>query len=321
MTFKLLLSTAALAAAMVGAAPALARDALTISVYNPGEKGVFAVSSEIVSGPHEVMLVDAQFSTADAKALVEQIKATGKTLKTVYISHSDPDYYFGLETIRAAFPAAKIVATPQTVAAIKASKDGKLAFWGPILKENAPKSVILPEAFEGDTLTVDGQKLKIVGLDGPTPERTFLWVPSNKAVIGGIPVVANEHVWIADTQTPKSRVNWKKTLDAIVALKPGMVVPGHYSLNPDGSKPFTVASVKFTRDYLDAFEKEAAKAKDSTALIAAMKQRYPKLAGAESLTTSAKVIKGEMKWPAEEPAAPYPAIGKKVEVNFGGSIF
>lgn len=299
MTFKRLLSSAALAATVIGAAPAFAADPLSISVCNPGEKGIFAVSSEIVSGPQEVLLVDAQFSTADAAALVEQIKATGKTLKTVYVSHSDPDYYFGLETIRAAFPDAKIVATPQTVAAIEASKDGKLAFWGPILKENAPKSVIVPEALEGDTLTVDGEVLKIVGLDGPTPERTVLWVPSSKAVIGGIPVVANEHVWIADTQTPQSRADWKATLDAIAALEPVTVVPGHYALNADGSEPFTLASVQFTRDYLDAFEAEAAKAGDSTALIAAMQQRYPGLAGEDSLTTSAKVVKGEMKWPAE----------------------
>lgn len=299
MSFKRLLPVAAIAAAMIGGTSAFAKPPLNIAVYNPGEKGIFAVSSEIVSGPNEVMLVDAQFSTADAAALVQQIQQTGKTLKTVYISHSDPDYYFGLETIRAAFPHVKIVATPQTVAAIQASKDGKLAFWGPILKENAPKSVIVPEPLKGDTLTVDGQVLKIVGLKGPTPDRTFLWVPANKAVIGGIPVIANEHVWVADTQTPQSRADWRKMLDAITALKPRMVVPGHYSLNSDGTQPFTIASVQFTRGYLDAFEVEAAKAKDSSALIAAMKQRYPGLAGEDSLTTSAKVIKGEMKWPAE----------------------
>lgn len=125
----------------------------------------------------------------------------------------------------------------------------------------------------GDKLTVDGKELKIIGLDGPTPDRTFVWVPSNKAVIGGIPVLANEHVWIADTQTAESRANWKKTLDAIVALKPELLVPGHYSLNPDGSEPFTLASVQFTRDYLDAFEAEAAKAKNSAELIEAMKKR------------------------------------------------
>ena len=56
--------------------------------------------------------------------------------------------------------------------------------------------------------------------------------------------------------------------------------------------------MKFTADYLKTFEREAAKAKDSAALVAAMKQHYPSLGQVSSLELSAKVIKGEMKWPA-----------------------
>lgn len=29
-------------------------------------------------------------------------------------------------------------------------------------------------------LTLEGQVLKIIGLDGPTPERSFVWTPSIK---------------------------------------------------------------------------------------------------------------------------------------------
>ncbi|WDD96529.1 MBL fold metallo-hydrolase [Burkholderia sp. FERM BP-3421] len=283
------------------AAPARAADAaapLHISVYNPGEKSLFPVSSEIVTGRTGAILIDAQFQRNDAEALVSQIKATGKPLKLVYISHSDPDYYFGLDTIRAAFPNVRILATPQTVAAIRANKDSKLAYWGPILKDNAPRALVVPDALDGDTLTLDGQTLRIVGLDGPAPDRTVVSIPSAHAVVGGIPVAANIHVWIADTQTPASRANWLKTLDHIAALRPHRVVPGHYLPNPNGSAPDTLASVRFTRDYLKAFEVEAARAPDSAALIAAMKKRYPGLADESSLELSAKVIKGEMQWPA-----------------------
>ncbi|AYF03474.1 hypothetical protein PY32053_03934 (plasmid) [Paracoccus yeei] len=47
----------------------------------------------------------------------------------------------------AAFPDADILAIPQTVTAIKASKDGKLAYWSPILKD-AAAAVILPGPVE-----------------------------------------------------------------------------------------------------------------------------------------------------------------------------
>ena len=42
---------------------------------------------------------------------------------------------------------------------------------------------------------------------------------------------------------------------------------------------------------------QAAKAKDSAALVKAMQARYPKLAGVASLELSAKVAKGEIQWP------------------------
>ena len=35
--------------------------------------------------------------------------ASGKQLTTIYISHGDPDYYFGLDTLTAAFPKAKVL--------------------------------------------------------------------------------------------------------------------------------------------------------------------------------------------------------------------
>jgi glyoxylase-like metal-dependent hydrolase (beta-lactamase superfamily II) len=300
MSMKSVLAAVAITIGGLGTAPleAAAPTGLQIDVYNPGAKGIFPVSSEIVSGSTEVVLIDAQFQRSDAESLVAKIKATGKKLTTVYISHSDPDYYFGLDTITAAFPGVKVLATAQTVAAIKASKDGKLAYWGPILKENAPKHTVLPEPLHGDTLKVDGKSLRVIGL-GPTSDRTFVWVPSRKAVLGGVVVFANAHVWVADTQTVESRRQWLQTLARIEGLKPSLVVPGHFLPNADGTQPLTVKSVIFTRDYLNTFEAEAAKAADSGALIASMKARYPSIGGAPSLEMSAKVIKGEVKWPAQ----------------------
>lgn len=288
---------AAFAAFAAQSAPAKAAAPLRIEVYNPGEKGVFPVSSELVVGEREVLLIDAQFQRSDAQALVEKIRATGKTLGTVYISQSDPDYYFGLDTIRAAFPDARILATPQTVAAIRESMQGKLAYWGPILKDNAPRQLIVPEALQGDTLTLEGRTLKIQGLRGPDPARTYLWIPSLKTVAGGVVVSSGGHVFMADTQTPASRQGWLKTLRGIQALKPARVIPGHYL----GPEPKGLDAVKFTAAYIARFEREAARAADSAQLIAAMQAAYPKLGEASSLELSAKVIKGEMPWPAPAP--------------------
>ncbi|MFT3897610.1 MAG: MBL fold metallo-hydrolase [Thermomonas sp.] len=266
---------------------------LRTQVYNPGENGIFPVTSVLVTGQHDAVLIDAQFSTVDAAKLVELVKASGKRLTTIYISHGDPDFYFGLETLQAAFPDAKIVATPQTVAHIEQTRAGKLAYWSKPLGAGAPTRTIVPAPLQGDRIELEGQTLQIVGLDGPSPDRTVVWIPSLRTVAGGIPVVGGEHVWMADTQTPQSHADWLAMLDRIAALRPQVVIPGHYA----PGAPHTLEAVKFTADYIRAFDEEAAKARDSATLIAAMQKRYPGLPGEQSLQLSAKVAKGEMQWP------------------------
>lgn len=293
----LLLSALAASAALPAAPAFAAAPPLRLEVFNPGAASLFPVTSVLVTGKRDAVLIDAQFQRNDAEALVQKIRASGKRLTTIYISHSDPDFYFGLDVVHAAFPQARIVATPPTLAAIRASRDGKVAHWGPILKANAPQALVEPQPLKGDHLLLEGQKLQVVGLDGPTPARTVLWIPSIRAVVGGVPVSANIHLWVADTQTPAQRMYWQQTLDGIDALQPRTVVPGHYLPNADGSLPHTPASVQFTRDYLRAFDAEAAQAADSRALVAAMQRRYPQLGESASLDLSAKVIKGEMQWP------------------------
>ena len=74
-----------------------------------GEHGFFR-APVLISGANEAMLIDGGFTLPDGKALAEAIKASGKKLTTIYISQSDPDYYFSLAPIKAAFPEAKVIA-------------------------------------------------------------------------------------------------------------------------------------------------------------------------------------------------------------------
>lgn len=266
---------------------------LTVQAFLPDADAIFKVSSVLVSGVEEAVLIDAQFSDDDARRLADGIKASGKHLTTIYISHSDPDYYFGLDRLQTAFPDARIVATPQTVAHIRATHAQKLETWAPQLGENAPRRIVVPQPLHGDRLYLEGQELRIVGLDGATPDRSFVWIPSIATVAGGIPVMAGEHVWMADTQSTQSHADWLATLDSIAALRPQRVIPGHAL----PGAPQDLDAVRFTAGYIRAFDEEAATAGDSAELIAAMKRRYPELEGDLSLQISAKVAKGEMRWP------------------------
>ena len=282
-----------ISAVMLGfASNVVAAPPLTLDVYNPGAAAFFPVSSVLVSGEKDAILIDAQFAKAQANQLVEKIRRSGKHLTTIYISHGDPDYYFGLETLTQAFPDAKVVASGPTVAHINETKDAKLAFWGPQMGADVPSQLIVPEVMQGNTLSLEGRELDVMGLSGRQPQRSYVWIPSLKAVVGGVVVADNLHVWMADTQTPQSHRQWLATLKRIESLQPDIVVPGHYL----GENDRSLKAVHFTRDYIKAFDEETPKARNSAELIAAMKKRYPNLGEESSLELSAKVAKGEVQW-------------------------
>lgn len=281
-----------LASALLLASHSLFAQPLTLDTYNPGDKAVFPVSSTLITGEHDALLVDAQFSPVQARDLVERIRASGKTLKTIYISHGDPDFYFGLEALTAAFPDAEILATPETVAHIEATRAHKLAYWSAQLKDAAPKTIVVPKVLKGDHLTLEGQTIQVIGLERD-PAATTLWIPASHTLLGGVLISANMHVWTADSQTPQSRRAWIEALDRLEALHPQKVVPAHYL----GQPHFDLQDLQFTRDYLKTLEAELPKAANAQELVAAMKRHYPTLAGEADLELSAKVLKGEMQWP------------------------
>ena len=263
---------------------------LELSIYRADETSFF-VSSTLVYGKTEAVLVDAQFTLADAHQVVADILRSGRSLTTVYISHGDPDYYFGLEVILQAFPEVKIYTTKKTLEHIKKTYKKKLEFWGPKLGSNSPSKIILPEVLKGNTLIVDGHELKIKGLM-KHPESTFIWIPSIKAVLGGVPVYGNLHLWMADSATQEARNQWKFILKSIKDLKPEMVVPGHALRDA----PLTTESVDYSMNYIKVFEAEMKKASDSKALIKTMKQKYPESKLGIALDIGAKVSLGEMNW-------------------------
>lgn len=266
---------------------------LTWKHFPAGQNGFFR-APVLVSGAKEAVLIDSGFTLPDGKALADAIKATGKTLTTIYISQSDPDYYFSLGPIKAAFPDAKVIAASATVAAIKGSVEKKLAVWGPQLKENGPQTladVVMPEAFDGKTLTVDGETIEIVEAEG-LANRRYLFVPSLNAVFGGVLIFNGVHVWTADTNSAELRAAWIGNLEKIAARKPTIVVAGH--MTPEALSD--LSGVAHTLAYLKAFEEELAKAKGSAELKAAMEARFPGLGMGIALDIGSKVATGEMKW-------------------------
>lgn len=264
---------------------------LNVKIYN-ADGNSFHVNAVVVSGKSETLVIDSGFTRADALRVAANVLDSGKTLKTIFISNADPDFYFGAEVLKSIFPQAQVLTTPAVREKIQAKLAGKVAFWGPKMGANAPQKPIVPDLLQGTTLSVDGETIEVRGTTGELAHRPYVWIPSIKTIAGNIAIFGNLHVWTADTQKASERKAWFAQLDEIEALKPVTVVPGHMAPGTalDGS------AIRYTREYLQRFDVEAAKAKSAVELIDAMKTAYPQAGKLIALDIGAKVNKGEMQW-------------------------
>ena len=264
---------------------------LKLQVYNASENS-FGVASVLVSGKTDAVLIDAQFTLADAEKVAQEIKASGKKLTAIFVSHGDPDFYFGLEVFKKYFPEVTAYASPATVEHIKATAQKKLEVWGERLGKNITSNAILPQVLKGNSIELEGQKLEIIGLE-EFPNKTFVWIPSIKTVVGGINVFGTTFsLWMADAQTTEARKSWISVLDKITALNPEIVIPAHANSN----SPFDIAAINHTKNYIQFYEEALKTNKTSEALIKALKAKYPTLTFEIALQIGAKVNTGEMKW-------------------------
>ncbi len=255
------------------ASPAHAESKLTTEVFTASPQG-FLVTSTLIAGEKDAVLVDGQLTLSDAHRLVGLILDSKKTLTTVYVTHFHPDHYFGLVVVKAAFPKAKVVALPATVAEIKKTWAAKVKQWGPMFGANLATKPVIPEPLAGNSLTLEGQALEIHGpVQGDEVANSYVWIPSIKTVITGDIAYQGIFPWTAETNAA-SRGAWSKTLDEVAALGASTVIAGH----KDPTLKNDASALSTTKAYLKDFDEAVAASSSASQLQAKMKAKYPKLA-------------------------------------------
>ncbi|USH04649.1 MBL fold metallo-hydrolase [Grimontia kaedaensis] len=282
----------ALALSFALTAPVIAETTpLTFDIYY-GDDNSFNVTSTVVAGEKEVMVIDTGFTRADALQIAAKVLDSGKELKTIYISQADPDYYFGASQLLEIFPHANVLTTQAVRDAIVKKLETKISFWGPKMGSNAPKQPLVPDVFNGAELKVDDAVIEIKGTDGVLAHRPYLWVPSEKAILGNVGIVEGMHVWMADTQTDEEVTAWLDQLKEMQSLKPELVIPGH--MKTEGK--LDPSTIDYTATWIERFADAKAKSEDSKGVIDTMVGYYPKLGATFTLELGAQVHEGETQW-------------------------
>lgn len=261
---------------------------LTLTIFGSDENSFMITNTLIVRDTHAV-LIGTTFTQTDATEIARYVEDKGYTLDSVYLLHGDPDYYFGLETIKHHFPEVVAYATQPTFAHITESVEGKLAAWAEALGAQLPANIVLPKIIQGDTFEILGEQWQIVGDDA---SRTSLWQPNSQILIGGIDTFNEINLFLADTASVEGLAEWQLRLKSLINLDPNFVVPSHGSLD----KSFDKNALEFTVNYLTVAQDAMQKATDSDAFITLMTETFPDLANAGVLALSAKVVMKEIPW-------------------------
>ncbi len=275
------------ALAVKQAAPNLAEAQALHLLVQVAPEDSFGVTSTLIVGRTEAILIDTQYHISEASKLADRIAASGRRLKAIFITHPDEDHYFGSAVIHQRFPDAPIYMTADALAHFDATSSRKLASAKKYAPTEIPDSLPRPTVLPQTRLTVDGEVIEIVpDLQGDVLERTnsFVWIPSLRAVIAGDILFNGVHVYLADSNQ-ESRREWRNSIDRIASLKPTAVVAGH-KRNPD--TPDDPAALGFTHDYMEQFEAARNSASTADDMIATMKKRFPDAASEYLLLLSAR---------------------------------
>jgi len=257
-----------------GAGVARAETKLTTEVFTGSEAGFF-VDATLAAGEKDAVLIDDSFTLADAHRLAAGILDSRKNLTTVYVTHWHPDHYFGLVVLKQAFPKAKFVALPETVAEIKKTWKAKVKQWQPLYGDGITSQPVIPTALPKGTksLALEGQTLEIHGgVQGDSPNNSYVWIPSIKTVVAGDIVYHGVHPWTAETKAA-DRAAWLKTLDELSALGATTVVAGH----KDPKTKDDATGIEQTRAYLKAFDEAVASSRSADEVEGKMKAKYADL--------------------------------------------
>jgi glyoxylase-like metal-dependent hydrolase (beta-lactamase superfamily II) len=234
--------------------------------------GFDPITSTLIFGEHDAVLVDAMTTVAEAESLADWVALHNRNLETIYITHGHFDHFYGLSILLDRFPGARAIATPKTVNAMQ------MSFTPPVerlARQLFPGQVatklVAPEPYERDTFTLEGHELRIIE-QGHTdsPDTTSLYVPSIGLIVAGDVVYNQCRMYVGDT-TPETRKNWIAALDRLAALNPVMVVAGHKK----PGAPDSPSTIQDTKRYLEDFDRVQKTATSDQELFDQMTELYP----------------------------------------------
>lgn len=215
-------------------------DGLFTIVHGRGEIGV--ANATFVLEQERTLVIDTMTFPAMALNMAEEILHRGGRVETVLNTHHHIDHMGGNEV----FAAARLLAHPASIGALRA-----LGLPAPVYYRLMPRfkdhfanlELVFPAPLPDHLALPHGGEL-LAFTPAHTAADVAVWFPSSRVLVAGdlcfngvVPLAINGLV-----------SGWLAALDALIALEPGVVVPGHGQIG-------SLADLLILREYFTALQR------------------------------------------------------------------
>jgi glyoxylase-like metal-dependent hydrolase (beta-lactamase superfamily II) len=233
------------------------------------------ISSTLIYGSREAVVVDSFITQEQARAQADWIASTGKNLTTIFATHGHGDHFFGASVLLERFPKARFVAAPSAVEVMKqqVSAEYFAKFWESRFPNQLSKRLVVADELQTDVIDCEGEQLVVVPLKfTDTAGTTCLHVPSLDLMAAGDAAYNGVHPRLLESNQNQKQEEWLAALDEMQSLNPRIVVAGHKNPKNDDDGARVIGQ---TRQYILDFQKLAKEATSQKELYDQMLARYP----------------------------------------------
>jgi glyoxylase-like metal-dependent hydrolase (beta-lactamase superfamily II) len=247
------------------------------------------ISSTLISGKRDAVLVDTAITVDQNQKLVDWIEHSGKNLTAIYATHGHGDHFFGVNTIQKKFPKARFVATSEVIAVMRkqASVPVVESYWKPRFPGQIDSTLLIADELKAGALELEGEQLISVPLGHTdTDSTTCLHVPSIGLAVCGDALYNDVHLHLGESNA-EGRNEWIAALNTIESLGPVTAIAGHKR----PAAPDTPDNIEATRKYIRDFDRIASRTKTALDLYNEMLAIYPQRVNPAVLWYSAQAVK------------------------------
>ena len=253
----------------------------------PADGTLSAVTSTLVYGRRDAVLVDAQHIQEDVDKLADVIERTDRRLTTIFITHGHPDHYFGAARLAKRFPGVEVTATARVVDYIAEHVQDHVRLWEELYGDFA-RPDLLPSPLTSDTILLEERALRVIEIgQGDIAPSTVLQVAELGALVVGDVAYNQIHQNVGLSSVAEWQ-EWIASVDKLELLRPRSVVAGHKK--PGASDEEVARILGGTRSYIRDFEEVASTSASAHEIIEAMTIRYPDHGNVNAFVRSANAV-------------------------------